>query len=383
MDIIGAYRFFSGVCVASMEVYPMAFEMPEYRPPDFEGAPLASAPDARLETVVKPGVAPEGFHATTIFPEYVKVEGAWMVATESRMDSVIVVKDDATLEVREFRSLEAGDRVVVGRSEDGSEGVLVHAGGFAYTEELSEAFAFRTGRTRETSYSMDYDRLYELLKHERENGYIVWVAGPAVVFDYDSRNSMVSLIEGGFVHALLAGNALATHDLEAALFQTGLGQDIYTQRSSENGHYNHLDTLNKARAHGSSSALMESEKVDSGVVEACERCGVAIVVAGSIRDDGPLPETIADVYAAQDAMRAHTRRATTVISLATQLHAIATGNMTPSYQVVDGTVRPVFIYVVDVSEFAVNKLRDRGTLEVISIVTNVQDFLVHLKRKLL
>ena len=166
-------------------------------------------------------------------------------------------------------------------------------------------------------------------------------------------------------------------------FKTGLGQDIYTQRSNENGHYNHLDTLNMARARGSAGALIESEKVTDGVVEACERCSVPMVIAGSIRDDGPLPETIGDVYAAQDAMRFHARRATTVISLATQLHAIATGNMTPSYQVVDGKVRPVFIYVIDVSEFAVNKLRDRGTLEVISIVTNVQDFLVHLGRKLL
>lgn len=361
----------------------MAFEMPEYRPPDLNSEQLAVAHDARLERVSKPGVAPSGFHATTIFPEYVKVKGTWVLATGSRMDSVIVVRDNEAVEVVEFRRLAEGDMVVVGRSEDGSEGVLVHPWGFSNPEELTESFAFRTGRTRETSYSMDYDRLYELLEFERDNGYIVWVAGPAVVFDYDSRNSMVGLIEGGFVHALLAGNALATHDLEAALFRTGLGQDIYTQRSGENGHYNHLDALNMARANGSASELINSEKVEDGVVEACQRCGVPMVIAGSIRDDGPLPETIADVCAAQDAMRTHTRRATTVISLATQLHAIATGNMTPSYQVVEGTVRPVFIYVVDVSEFAVNKLRDRGTLEVISIVTNAQDFLVHLGRRLL
>lgn len=361
----------------------MAFEMPEYRPPDFDCAGLAGAPDARLEPVTKDGVAPEGFHATTIFPEYVKVGGEWVLAAGSRMDSVIVVRDGGTLEVKEFRNLEAGEKVVVGRSEDGSRGVLVHPLGFSCEEGPAEAFAFRTGRTRETSYSMDYDRLYELLEHERDNGYVVWVAGPAVVFDYDSRNSMVGLIEGGFVDALLAGNALATHDLEAALFRTGLGQDIYTQRSCENGHYNHLDALNMARARGSAGALIESEKVTDGVVEACERCGVPMVIAGSIRDDGPLPETIGNVYTAQDAMRFHASRATTVISLATQLHAIATGNMTPSYQVVDGRVRPVFIYVIDISEFAVNKLRDRGTLEVISIVTNVQDFLVHLGRRLL
>jgi len=360
----------------------MVFEMPEYRPPDFESVTLAGAPDARLVRVTADGVAPEGFHATTIFPEYVKVGGRWLLAAASRMDSVITVEDGA-LRVREFRNLRTGDMVVVGRAEDGSQGVLVHPFGFSRGGEREEAFAFRTGRTRETSYSMDYDRLYELLEYEREHGYIVWVAGPAVVFDYDSRNSMVGLIEQGYAHALLAGNALATHDLEAALFRTGLGQDIYTQRSSENGHYNHLDTLNRARALGSSEALVRSGEVRDGVVEACLRCGVPMVVAGSIRDDGPLPETVGDVYAAQDAMRAHTGKATTLICLATQLHAIAAGNMTPCYQVTGDTVRPVFIYVIDVSEFAVNKLRDRGTLEVISIVTNAQDFLVHLGRRLL
>ena len=107
-----------------------------------------------------------------------------------------------------------------------------------------------------------------------------------------------------------------------------------------------------------------------------------MVLAGSIRDDGPLPEVFADVYAAQNAMRQHAKQATTVICLATQLHSIATGNMTPAYQVVEGVVRPVFIYSVDVSEFAVNKLNDRGSLSVTSIVTNIQDFLVHIQRQL-
>jgi hypothetical protein len=182
---------------------------------------------------------------------------------------------------------------------------------------------------------------------------------------------------------VLAGNALATHDLEASIFKTGLGQNIYTQVSEPGGHYNHLDTLNKARDAGTVEELIRRENIDDGIVAACVKAGVPLVSAGSIRDDGPLPDTITDAYAAQDAMRAHARKATTLIALATQLHAIAAGNMTPSYQVVDGRVRPAYIYVVDVSEFAVNKLRDRGTLEVTSIVTNVQDFLVHLGRRLL
>ncbi len=361
----------------------MPFTLPDYHEPALGTEPLASCPDAALLAVASPGVAPEGYHATTIYPEYVKVSGGWALATESRMDCVIVVREDGSLEVKEFRRLEPGERVVVGRAEDGSQGILVHASGFTGDAgRSSEPFVFRTGRTRETAYSRDYNTLYDLLEFERANGYVVWVLGPAVAFDHDSREAMSALIRGGFVDAVLAGNALATHDLEASLFKTGLGQNIYTQESDEGGHYNHLDTLNMARGAGSIEALIESEGIRDGIVHACVEAKTPLVIAGSIRDDGPLPETIASAYDSQDAMRAQTRKATTLIALATQLHAIAAGNMTPSYQVVEGRVRPAYIYVVDVSEFAVNKLRDRGTLEVKSIVTNVQDFLVHLSRRL-
>jgi lysine-ketoglutarate reductase/saccharopine dehydrogenase-like protein (TIGR00300 family) len=363
----------------------VAFELPRFREPVLDREPFSSYPDALLEPVSSAGVAPEGYHATTIYPEYIKIGGRWVLAVESRMDCVIVADDAGRLEVKEFRRLEPGDPVVIGRTEDGSEGILVYADGFSDGEgaRSDEPFVFRTGRTRETAYSMDYDRLYELLEYEKDHGYVVWVLGPAVAFDSDSRRAMAGLIQSGFVDAVLAGNALATHDLEASIYRTGLGQNIYTQESEPSGHYNHLDTLNKARAAGSIDALIESEGIDDGIVAACVRASVPLVAAGSIRDDGPLPETIADVYAAQDAMRAHARKATTLIALATQLHAIAAGNMTPSYQVLDGVVRPAFIYIVDVSEFAVNKLRDRGSLEVTSIVTNVQDFLVLLGRRLL
>jgi lysine-ketoglutarate reductase/saccharopine dehydrogenase-like protein (TIGR00300 family) len=360
----------------------MTFEMPRYRRPEFQSEPYRSYPDAALAPVSRAGVAPEGFHATTIYPEYIKIDGEWVLLEESRMDSVVVVNAGRP-EVKEFRRLEPGERVVLGRTEDGSEGVMVHSGGFEALDGPGEPFVFRTGRTRETSYSMDYDRLYDLLEYERMNGYVVWVLGPAVVFDFDSREAMVGLIDSGFVHAILAGNALAAHDMEASVFRTALGQDIYSQELAPNGHYNHLEVINRARDAGSVEALIESGQVSDGIVHACVKKKVPLVIAGSIRDDGPVPSAVGDAYSAQDAMRRHARKATTVIGLATQLHSIATGNMTPCYQVADGEVRPVFIYIVDVSEFAVNKLRDRGTLEVISIVTNVQDFLVNLGRKLL
>lgn len=360
----------------------MKFKMPLYREPDFSAESFRTSPDAVTMPVLRAGVAPDNFHATTIFPEYYKIDGSWVLLNQGRMDGVVVLHDDGKLEVKEFRRLAAGDRVFVGRTEDGSDGIFVHATGFCQSEADAETFAFRTGRSRETSYSRDYDRLYELLRYEKEHGYIVWVLGPAVVFDWDSKQALISLIENGYVDAILAGNALATHDLEGALFQTALGQDIYTQESVANGHYHHLDVLNQAREHETISQFVAAKNIQDSVVSACIRTGIPMVLAGSIRDDGPLPEVIADAYAAQNSMRQQAKQATTVICLATQLHSIATGNMTPAYQSVEGVMRPVFIYSVDVSEFAVNKLKDRGSLEVTSIVTNIQDFLVHIQREL-
>ncbi|HBE79514.1 MAG TPA: hypothetical protein DDW65_17315 [Firmicutes bacterium] len=361
----------------------MKFSLPQYVAPDFSQKIFAKAPEVKVQAVIKKGVAPANFHATSIFPEYYKVAGEWRVLSESRMDCVVVLREGNTLEVKESRRLEIGDQVVLGRSEDAGEGIYLHANGFHNNAESGDVFSFRTGRSRETSYSRDYDMLYDLLRYEKEHGYIVWVMGPAAVFDSDSRKAMMTLIENGYVHAVLGGNALATHDLEGAIFKTALGQDIYTQVTKPNGHYHHLEVINRARSYESLKDFIAAEKITDGIVSTCAKKGVPMVLAGSIRDDGPLPDVIGNVYQSQDAMRVHTRKATTVLGLATQLHSIATGNMTPSYQVVDGKLRPVYIYSVDVSEFAVNKLRDRGTLAVTSIVTNIQDFLVNVQRNLL
>ncbi len=360
----------------------MSFELPAYNAPDFSKEAFRSAPDVRTAVVDLEGVAPEGFHAFSIYPEYFRISGRWVLATESRMDCVPVIRDSGRPDVVEFRNLHKGDRVILGRSEDGSEGIFVHGSGFGCGEGEEEIFSFRTGRTRETAYSRDYDNLYELLRFERDHGSIVWVLGPAVVFDYDSREAMSALIERGYVDALLAGNALATHDLEGAMLGTALGQDIYTQEQVRGGHYHHLEVINRARRAGSLEKLVKEWDLSSGVIRSALRKNVPIVLAGSIRDDGPLPGVYGNAYEAQDAMRSHLRRATTVVALATQLHTIASGNMTPAFTVRDDRVRPVFIYSVDVSEFAVNKLRDRGSLEVVPIVANVQDFLVHLKNRL-
>jgi lysine-ketoglutarate reductase/saccharopine dehydrogenase-like protein (TIGR00300 family) len=352
-----------------------------YRAPDFSLPVFRNAPDAACRAASHDGIAPEGYHATSIYPEYFRIGGRWQLVGASRMDCAVVVRDGAPYAV-EQRHIRAGDSVVVGRTEDGSAGIYLHAAAFEEDAGAGDGFAFRSSRTRETSYSRDYDSLYELLDYERTHGFCVWVLGPACTFDFDSRRAMATLVSRGYVQAIFAGNALATHDLEAAVFKTALGQDIYTQRSVKNGHYHHLDTINMVCASGGIRTFIEQQGISDGIMAAAIRHGIPYVLAGSIRDDGPLPDVIANVYEAQAQMRAILSRATTVIALATQLHAIATGNMTPSYCVRDGVIRPVNFYAVDISEFAVNKLRDRGSLSAKSIVTNVQDFLVNLERSL-
>ena len=360
------------------------FEVPEYRKPDFTEKRFTDAPDAAWEAVTVKGVAPENYHSTSMYPEYFKINGNWVLARESRMDSSVVICGEDQVKVVENRNLEVGDRVIVGRTENGEEGIYLHSTGFETPgEEGEDQFSFRQGRSRETSYARDYDRLFELLKYEREHGNIVWVMGPAFSFDADARRAMQAMIENGYVDGLMAGNALATHDLEGAMFHTALGQDIYTQKSQPGGHYNHLDVINRVRRSGSIPQFIEDYQIDNGIMYGCVKEKVPFVLTGSIRDDGPLPEVIGNAYDGQTAMRNMVKKATTVICLATMLHTIATGNMTPSYYVrEDGSVRPVFLYTVDADEFVVNKLLDRGSLSATTIVTNVQDFIMIVARGL-
>lgn len=362
----------------------MGFKLPEYHPPDFSVPPFTDSPLARFEVLEEEGVALEGYHATSIYPEYFHVEkGEWRLIEESRMDCVVVLDKEGALRVKPFRHLRVGEHVACGRLENGEEGIYVHTKGFDDCDRSEDKFQFRTRLTRETSFSIDYDELYDLLAYEREEGFVLWVLGPAVVFDRDARGAFVRLVQDGYVHGLLAGNALAVHDTEAALYGTALGQEIYSKRTQTLGHYRHLDTINRIRSHGSIGTAVASGLIPDGIMRELTVKSIPYVLAGSIRDDGPLPDVITDAALAQDRMRNLAKKATTVIALATQLHAIATGNMVPSYKVVGATqVRPVYFYTVDMSEFAVDKLANRGSLTAKSILTNVQDFVVTLERGL-
>lgn len=352
---------------------------PPYQSPDFTSPDLASAPAAITVPAPSDGVLPANFHATSNYPEYVHLGGGeWLLARESRMDAVFILKG-RLMEVKEPRLVKRGDPVVIGRTENGEDGIYVHTTGFEHEAEVAGKFVFSSRGTRETPFSCSYDEIYDLLRYERDNGCILWVLGPAVAFDRDSREAMSGLIKEGFCHSLLAGNALATHDMEAGIFGTALGQDIYTRKLLPGGHYNHLDAINEVRRSGSLRAAIASMALTEGIMASCIERGIPYVLAGSIRDDGPMPEVVTDSSRAQDAMRGQARRATTVIALSTQLHAIAVGNMIPCYKVLDsGVVRPVFFYIVDMSEFAADKLANRGSSQDRAIMTNVQDFIVNL-----
>ncbi|MBU3182059.1 ornithine cyclodeaminase family domain [Clostridium psychrophilum] len=360
----------------------MTFELPKFTPPDFSNDFLLNAPDCKIKKVIKEGVAHIDYHALSIYPEYFKIKGKWVIANESRMDSVAIVTPVGGIDVVEFRNLKVGDKVVVGRTEDGSEGIYMYTEGFATDDINVDNFAFRSGRSRETAFSKDYDELYEIMQYEKEHdGKIVWVLGPSIALDDKARGAFALLVENGYAQAVLSGNTLATYDLEKAMFKTVSGQQTFESRAT--AHYNYIATINEARRAGSLVELVNSGAVEDGIIKACLENDVPVVLASSIRDRYTLPNVYDNVYESQNAMRKHTRNATMLICLSSVLHTIAAGNMTPSYTVKNGVVRPVYIYSIDIQEFAVNKLSDRGTLEVKTLVTNVQDFIINVAEALI
>ncbi len=347
--------------------------MTTFSHPDFGVARFAGAPDARFAPAPADGVLPEGFFSSTNLPTYVRVAGEWRMPREPRMDAAIVLEPDGGLWIREGRRLRAGDLVAVGSAEDGSEGILVHAQAFLGGGNEGEFKFMSSEVSREKP--IDYGQMARILIEERERGgYPVWVTGPALVHSR-ARADMVWFIEQGFVGALLAGNAVAVHDIEASIFGTTLGMSG-TGQATQGGHGLHMRAINQVRAAGSIAAAVEQGIVTDGIMHACVRHGIPFVLTASIRDDGPLPDVITDMLEAQDAMRTHTKRATMAILIATALHAIATGNMLPAFVTEgDGSLRELPTICVDSSEFVVSKLKDRGTHQAFGVVTNAQDFM--------
>ena len=347
--------------------------MTTFSHPDFGAPRFAQAPDARFEPAPSDGVLPERFFSTTNLPTYVRVGGEWRMPREPRMDSALVLDTAGELWVKEGRRVRKGERVAVGHAEDGSEGIYVHASAFL-GDSVEGEFKFMTSEVSREK-PIDYALMARILVEERERGgYPVWVTGPALVHSR-ARADMTWFVENGFVGALLAGNAVAVHDIEASIYGTTLGMTGSGEATS-GGHGLHMRAINKVRAAGSIARAVEQGIITDGIMHACVTHGVPFVLTGSIRDDGPLPDVVTDAVAAQDAMKRHTTRATMAILIATALHAIATGNMLPAFVTeADGSLRELATICVDSSEFVVSKLKDRGTHQAFGVVTNAQDFM--------
>ena len=347
-----------------------------YRAPDFALERFRSAPEARFEPAPGDGVLPENFFSTTNLPTYVKLGGQWLLPGTPRMDSAIVREQDGELRVLEGRYVRKGQLVAVGLAEDGSEGIYVDGTGLllAAAEEAGENdFKFMASEVSREK-PVDYQEMARLLVKERaEGGHVVWVVGPAVLHSR-GRDTFAWFVKNGFVGAMMGGNAVAVHDIEHAMLGTTLGMD-QKGRPVAGGHAFHMRAINRVRADGSIAASVKAGHIKDGVMHALVTSNVPFVLAGSIRDDGPLPDTITDNIQAQEAMREHAKQATMVIMIATALHAIGFGNMLPAYATTKSGIRPLTTIAVDSSEFVVSKLKDRGTHQAFGVITNAQDFL--------
>ena len=347
--------------------------MSNFPPPDFTQPPFTTFPDARFAPAPGDGVLPDGFFSTTNLPTFVRVKGQWLAPREPRMDGGLVLDRDGNVWVREGRRLAKGDMVAVGDKEDGTQGIFVQTHMVPHGAD-PDAFTFMSSEVSREK-PIDYAHMARVLIDEKNRGgYPIWITGPALVHSR-ARSDMSWFIANGFVGALLAGNAVAVHDIEASIYGTTLGMSA-TGEITQGGHGLHMRAINQVRAAGSIAKAVEQGIITDGIMYSCVKHNVPFVLTGSIRDDGPLPGVITDMLVAQDAMRRHTIKATMAIMIATALHAIATGNMLPAFvQQPDGSMRELPTICVDSSEFVVSKLKDRGTHQAFGVVTNAQDFM--------
>jgi lysine-ketoglutarate reductase/saccharopine dehydrogenase-like protein (TIGR00300 family) len=321
--------------------------------------------DGVLRPCDRDGCAPEDFYSTTNHRTEVRQAGAWITVARQRMDAAIVVRDGQP-ECVKLRNLRAGDPVVCG------------AGGLRVLPDFKErersGFAFMSREvSSERRVELAASRVADLLRRVRdEKRRAVFVAGPVVVHT-GAADKLASLVREGYVGALLAGNALAVHDCELALFGTSLGMHLERGVMAEHGHRNHMRAINALRRAGGIRAAVESGVLKRGILYECVRAGVPFVLAGSIRDDGPMPETVTDMNRAQELYAEHLQEAALILCLGTMLHSIGTANMVPSW---------IPLVAVDINPAVVTKIADRGSSQTIGLVTDVGLFL-HLLRSML
>ncbi|EEF63261.1 TIGR00300 family protein [Pedosphaera parvula] len=330
--------------------------------------------DAELKPTTQLGVAPDDFLSTTIYPTEVRVKGEWVRVQDQRMDGVIVVDEkQKTARCTLFRYLQLGDRVVVGskgvrtvRKTDSRE----VPGGSQAEHEFSFMGA---GVSSERRVELTVDQIaWDMRRIRQQGGRVVVVPGPVVIHTGGGEH-LSWLIREGYVHGLLSGNAIAVHDIEQSLMGTSLGVDLKMGGSVEGGHRHHLKAINTIRGCGSIAKAVEQGVLTRGVFYDCVKKGVPFALAGSIRDDGPLPDTQMDLIKAQEEYSQLIKGAELILMLSSMLHSIGVGNMTPA---------GVKLVCVDINPAVVTKLSDRGSVESIGIVTDVGLFLNLLTQRL-
>ncbi len=327
-------------------------------------APVESG-DAELRPAECDKCAPDDFYSTTNQRTLIRHGGHWLEAQNQRMDAMIVLTG-GTASCRRLRDIKAGDLVVVGMK------------GIRVVPESKErdrlAFAFMSNDiSSERQVETAVGQTAALMRQVRQEGRkIVAVAGPVVVHT-GGGEALSRLIRGGWIDVVLAGNALAVHDIEAALLGTSLGVRISDGRQEQHGHRNHMRAINTIYRAGGIKQAVEAGLLTRGVMFECVKANVPVVLAGSLRDDGPLPSVITDMNQAQDAYAEQLRGAGVVLCLSSMLHSIAVGNMLPAW---------VKIVCVDINPAVPTKVSDRGTGQAVGVVTDVGLFLEMLATKL-
>jgi lysine-ketoglutarate reductase/saccharopine dehydrogenase-like protein (TIGR00300 family) len=328
---------------------------------------------ANLETVIQAGVAPDDFYVTNIYPTEVWVQDQWIQVRGQRMDGAIAITQDPSGNIiatcKLLRDLCIGEQVVVG-----SEGIRTNRSGSSLKKASTEEFSFMgAGVSSERRVELTVEQIaWDLRQIRDRGGKVVVTAGPVVIHTGGSEH-LRTLIREGYVHALLGGNAIAVHDIEQSMMGTSLGVDMQRGTSVHGGHRHHLKAINSVRRCGSIANAVEQGVITSGVMYECVKNNVPFSLAGSIRDDGPLPDTKMDLLAAQTEYAQLIEGADLILMLSTMLHSIGVGNMTPA---------GVKMVCVDINPAVVTKLSDRGSIESIGIVTDVGLFLSLLTKQL-
>jgi hypothetical protein len=346
------------------------------------GAVPTAKQDCRLVAADMDGAFPEGFYSTTNQRTEIRLDGQWVEIADQEMDCGIVVEGGSG-EAREARSGAAASTSPTPRASQlaprcipmidvrrGMQIVVGHSGVRVIPVERTAArsdFTFMSSgvSTEKPKGALVQEIARDLVANRRRGGKTLIVGGPAIVHT-GSGPALCQLIRGGYVNKLFAGNALATHDIEQSLFGTSLGVHLADASIAEAGHEHHLRAINRIRRCGSIRSAVEQGVLTSGIMYECVKQGVDFLLAGSIRDDGPLPDVITDVMEAQRQMRAAIRDVTYCLMIATMLHSVAVGNLLPAW---------VKVVCIDINPSTVIKLSDRGSFQTLGLVTDVEPFL--------